>query len=148
MIALSDYSNVYLIDMLKLANAPALDAILTEIFSQSQTTFVGLSFKDLIQIFEYHFPEMSFFKSFENDRFIDVQDYYSKVRSVETKPSLEEINKTLFGQEICLQELNSNWIRRPLRQSQQHHAALNAYSLIEIVLNLSVETGTSVQDLL
>ena len=66
LLTLSDESTTYLVDMLALANDPALDQILTTIVSQESSTILGFSFKDLQQTFETHLPGMSFYKHFAN----------------------------------------------------------------------------------
>ena len=38
----------------------------------------------------------------------------------------------MLGKAICKNEQVSNWERRPLRPSQQHYGALDAFVLIEI----------------
>lgn len=42
----------------------------------------------------------------------------------------------LFKVEMCKGEQMSNWEMRPLRLSQQHYAALDAFVLIDIIDSL------------
>ena len=44
--------------------------------------------------------------------------------------------KSILDKEICKAEQISNWERRPLKKSQQHYAALDAFILIEILKKL------------
>lgn len=52
---------------------------------------------------------------------------------VEQQTGLAKVALKLLGKAICKVEQISNWERRPLRLSQQHYAAMDAYVLINIL---------------
>ena len=115
LLQLSSKQAVYLIDLISLSKSKILDEMLIQIFTHPDTLCIGFSFQSDLTIFERCFTNMHFFKTFTN--FIEVQDYYSAVQSIEMVTSLAKAVKSLFDLDMCKEEQMSNWEKRPLRFS-------------------------------
>lgn len=64
------------------------------------------------------------------------------------QPGLKLICQELFeGKQLCKEESKSNWDIRPLRESQQHYAALDAYILVEIYKKLREQLKEDKKDI-
>ena len=50
-------------------------------------------------------------------RFIDAQNYFSRVWTAAAQTGLAKVSEKVFGKAICKKEQMSNWEKRPLRQS-------------------------------
>ena len=98
-------------------------------------------------MFAKKFPKLQFFRYIK--RFIDIQSYFGRVYEAGPQTGLAKVAEKVFGQPICKKEQMSNWERRPLRLTQQHYAALDAYILVRLVSKMhekGLELGHPVEN--
>ena len=82
-------------------------------------------------------PKLNFWKDIA--KFLDIQDYYKAYKTeknMEGGAGLKDIVFQLRGKSLCKIEQISNWENRPLRHSQEHYAALDAWILTVLVEDL------------
>ena len=104
LIQLSNENTAYLIDIVNLNKNPALDAMLSQIFTHPDSLIIGFCFHGDLELLADHLPDMHFYKTFTN--FIDAQAYFTKIQKLVNNmtPGLSTVAKTLFGKDICKQE--------------------------------------------
>lgn len=134
LLQISGKTQAFLVDLIALANNRRLDEVLSAIFKDHNTTIVGFSFMSDIQVFTKYLPHMKFYKHIQN--FIDAQTYFGLVWEDGQQIGLAKVAQKVFGKAICKFEQMSNWENRPLRLSQQHYAALDAYIMVELIEEL------------
>ena len=84
----------------------------------------------------YHVAEMV--------NFVDLQKLYLKSDNqdslIDKKSSQKHICSEVLKKDLSKCDQVSYWLRNPLRKSQVHYAAMDAYILLELYKHLSVET--------
>lgn len=123
--------------MIALNKSKKLNDMLTSIFTDPATTIIGFGFKADLSQFNKHCPEMTFLKNIAN--FLEMQDYY-KALFPDFKNTggfgLAAVCQNSLQLKLCKVEQMSNWEKRPLRHSQEHYAALDAWILTVIIEEL------------
>jgi hypothetical protein len=127
---ISGERSCFLIDLMALQQCKPLDEMLGRVFSNEKSTIIGFAFDSDVAMFARKHPHFTFIKYIAH--FIDAQSYYGEVCSVESQTGLAKVALQMLGKSICKNEQVSDWERRPLRPSQRHYGALDAYILIGI----------------
>jgi len=73
---------------------------------------------------------MIFYRKITN--FLDLQEYHIRENKRIDQISLSQLAQEILRKPLCKGEQLSNWESRPLRNSQTHYAALDAWVLTEI----------------
>ena len=127
----------YIIDMIKLGKSSKLDKMLTSLFQQEKTIIVGFGFSADLAMFRKHCPSLKFVDSIP--RFIDAQTVYKQVYPDFKENggySLAAVCERVMEKKLCKKEQMSNWENRPLRYSQEHYGAMDAWVLGEIMVKM------------
>jgi hypothetical protein len=127
----------FIIDVIKLSKSKKLDQMLTKLFTQKTTIVVGFGFSADLAMFRKHCPSMRFIENIP--QFVDAQDFYKAVYP-DFKDngglSLAKVCERVMEKKLCKKEQISNWENRPLRYSQEHYGAMDAWVLNEIMIKL------------
>jgi hypothetical protein len=134
---------VLIIDLLALNKEPALDTFLSQLF-EGNSIKIGVSFdEDLVKI-KKHYPHLKAAQK-KIEKLVDLIEAYKRVY-LEAPGGLAGLCYKTLGMRLSKYEQRSNWENRPLRRSQLHYAALDAFVQIEIFRKISESSGIPVQD--
>ena len=98
---------------------------------------VGFGFSADLSQFKKFCPQLHFIENIP--RFVDAQTYYKLVYpgfKDDGGFSLARVCEKVMEKKLCKKEQMSNWENRPLRYSQEHYGAMDAWVLTEVMAKL------------
>jgi hypothetical protein len=119
--------------------------MLSNIFTDKKSIIVGFGFSSDLAMFKQYAPQLSFIQNIP--RFIDAQDFYKLVYPDFQETGgfgLANVCEKVMEKKLCKKEQCSNWENRPLRYSQEHYGAMDAWILGELMLKLISKAGKRV----
>lgn len=134
---------MFIVDMLTMNLVSEFDVIMTEVFSTKK--IVGMSFHSDLSALSGAYPELHYFKSIPH--LYDVQKIYAELYAEKKGQGLSKIVDAVVGTKVCKVEQMGNWEKRPLRKSQLHYGALDAYILVELYERMSMHASESERDI-
>ena len=140
---IASYTHTFVLDLLKLKNNLELDKVLCKILTDPHSVITGCSFGADLDQLSRGMKQMVFYRDIP--KFLDVIDFYKAVEPDHKNKGgygLAAICENLLGKKLCKGEQVSNWERRPLRKSQMHYAALDAWILPQIITALNKKAET------
>lgn len=99
----------------------------------SAKIFIGFSFHNDIKMIDNKKMKEFFILRKVIDLEIEYKKYY-ELKSL----SLSQLTKKIYQKNLCKIEQTSNWNLRPLRKSQLHYSALDAYILVDLYKKLQI----------
>jgi len=134
---IGDKRNIFLFDMKALNESEVLDEHLTKVFDNDKIDIIGMSFHNDLREIAFGCPKLKFFKKIEN--LYDVQPMFASIYKKSDGQGLTKIVDAIIGKKVCKAEQMGNWELRPLRKSQMHYGALDAYILVELFERMKTE---------
>ncbi|XP_072025307.1 exonuclease mut-7 homolog [Amphiura filiformis] len=151
LVQLATYDNIYLLDMIALHDAgqpEVIKAFFTALFCGKEVLKLGFGIKTDLQMLHKSYPYLRECVS-QLRRMVDLhtlsrQIVYalpdimgekapaSEAESVAAEKGLRELVHQCLGKPLDKKEQLSDWERRPLRPTQIHYSALDAYCLLEV----------------
>ena len=129
---------VYIIDLKALNKESELDDFLLRLL-QGGKVKLGVSFQDDLKYINRDYPHMKAAK-LKMKNYVDLVEAYKRVKKV--RPGgLAGLCEKVIGKNLSKYEQMSNWDNRPLRRSQLHYAALDAYVQIGIFSEIFNDCG-------
>ena len=98
---------------------------------------VGFGFSADLSQFKKFCPQLHFIENIP--RFVDAQTYYKLVYpgfKDDGGFSLARVCEKVMEKKLCKKEQMSNWENRPLRYSQEHYGAMDAWDLGEVMARM------------
>lgn len=118
-----------------------LDHVLNKIFSCQESIVVGFGFDSDKTMFRAYCPNLTFIEN--TKRVVQMQQLFQELYP-EGGCSLAAVCEHVLSMKLCKNEQMSNWELRPLRQSQLHYAAADAWVLTQIAAELHKQIGDEV----
>ncbi|KRX09932.1 Ribonuclease H-like domain [Pseudocohnilembus persalinus] len=134
LIQISTDKEVFIFDVYKIQNLQEIEykqfqQLMEFLIESENIKIVG---QDIHGDFQHLEREIQLSKNLEFKEIIDLKQAFLYCYENETKSSLAHITKILLGKNLSKIEQCSGWYNRPLRKSQIHYAALDAFICLKL----------------